>query len=233
MRPSRRARPQVVTLEGRSLMSTAAPSTAAPEVAAHVRHHRVPSRPVVLDGRTTNLVIADRHGIAHVTGKGRFAGLGKVTISSSVDSKSETPLLSSPWLLYANVVVSTARGEINVRVTPGTIGLNPFAQPVHLQYAIHGGTGAYRHAIGKGLVDLTLGQAIPSTLSQLKQMGNQLDTKGIPFALHFHPGHLSKWGDFSGMWYKVIQGLQHKSGWTPAHHASHKAGTARSGSIRR
>jgi hypothetical protein len=221
MRSPRRARLEVLTLEGRPLMSAASPQ--APAVAAHVEHHRIPKVPVVLNGRSTNLVIADRQGIAHVTGKGRFSGLGKVTISSTVNSKSETPLLSSPWLLYANLVLTTPKGEINVHVTPGTIGLNPFAQPVHLQYSVQGGTGAFRHATGKGLVDLSLYQAIPTTLSQLKAMGDQLDTKGIPFALHFHPGHLNKFGDFSSMWYKVIQGLEHKSSGSAGHHGVKKA----------
>lgn len=225
MRARRRTRPQVTTLEGRTLMS-AAPTptpTPAPAVAAHPAH-RVHGLSVVLNGRTTDLVKAEAHGIAVVTGKGRFSGLGRVTVSSTVNTKSETPLLSSPWLLYADLVLTTPRGEINVHVTPGTIGLNPFAQPVHLQYAIQGGTGAFRHATGKGLVDLTLDQPIPTTLSQLKQMGTEVDTVGVPFSLHFHPGQLDKWGDFSGMWYKVIEGLEHKSSsGTSGHHAGKKA----------
>ncbi len=188
-------------------------STLSAPANAHVAHaaHRVVSDPIVLNGRTTNLVIADRQGIAHVTGKGHLSGLGKVTVSSSVNTKSETPLLSSPWLLYANLVIAAPKGQINVHVTPGTIGLNPFSQPVHMQYSIRGGTGAFRHATGKGLVEVTLYQGIPTTLAQLKQMGVEVDTKGVPFALHFHPGHLNKWGDFSSMWYNIIRTVAHKS----------------------
>lgn len=221
MRSVRRARPQVLTLEGRPLMSGAA-TVHAPTAARHAEH-RVAGHLFVLNGRTTNLVIADRLGIAHVTGKGRLSGLGEVTVTSSVNSKAETPLLSTPWLLYADLEIVTPKGQINVHVTPGTIGLNPFAQPVHMQYSIQGGTGAFRHATGKGLVDLSLDQAIPTTLAQLKAMGNQLDTKGIPFALHFHPGHLNQWGNFSSMWYKVIQTVVHKSDGHPGHAGGKKA----------
>jgi hypothetical protein len=149
-----------------------------------------------------------------------MSGLGQVTVSGSVNSQAETPLLASPWLLFADLVITNPKGEINVHVTPGTIGLNPFAQPIHLQYSIQGGTGAFRHATGKGLVDLSLFQAIPTTLAQLKQLGHQVDTQGVRFALHFHPGHLNQWGNFAGMWYTVIQSLTQKSDG----HASHPAG---------
>jgi hypothetical protein len=174
----------------------------------------------VLDGKTTNLVVADKKGIAHISGSGHMSALGKITVSGAVNSKAETPLLASPWLLYANLVISTKKGEINVHVTPGSIGLNPLAQPFHLQYSVAGGTGSFRHAHGKGLVDLTLAQAVPTTLSGLKQMGVQIDNQGIRFALHFHPGHISQWGNFSSMWYGVIQTLtKHSDGHSPSHPA--------------
>lgn len=219
MRSSRRARPQVLTLEGRSLMSGA--SAQAPAVAAHVARP-VHGHPVVLNGRSTDLVTVNRKGIAHVTGSGRISGLGRVTITGTVNTKAENSLLSSPWLLYADLEIATPKGQINVHVTPGTIGLNPFAQPVHMQYSVEGGTGAYRHATGKGLVDLSLYQAIPTTLSQLKQMGVQIDTVGVRFALHFHPGHLDQWGNFAGMWYGIIKSLVKKSVVPSGHHAGKK-----------
>jgi hypothetical protein len=105
----------------------------------------------------------------------------------------------------------------------GTIGLNPFSQPVHLQYSVHGGTGAFRHATGTGLVDLSLYQAIPTNLAQLKQMGVQIDTVGVRFALDFHRGHLDQWGNFAGMWYGIIESLVKKSDGPPTHHAGHKS----------
>ncbi len=211
MRSSRRARPVVLTLEGRSLLSGA--TSAAPAAAhSHVGHASAYGPNVVLNGHSTDLVVVNKYGIAHVTGKGHLSGLGAVTVTSTVNSKSGTPLLSDPAMLYANLQVAAARGVVNVHVTPGTIGINPFAQPFHMQYSIAGGTGAYRHAAGKGLVDLSLFQAVPTTLGALKQMGTQVDTVGVPFALHFHPGHLNRFGDFSSMWFGVIKGLEHKSG---------------------
>ena len=103
---------------------------------------------------------------------------------------------------------------------PGTVGLNPFAQPFHLQYSIKGGIGAIRHATGKGLVDLTLDQAVPTTLAGLKQMGQQVDTRGVGFTPHFHPCHLNRFGDFSSMWFGTIKNLAHKSDG----HSHHPAG---------
>ncbi len=219
MRSSRRASLQVLTLEGRSLMSGASPQP--PAVAAHLnRAVHGHGHPVVLNGRTTDLVTVDRQGIAHVTGNGRMSGIGPVTISSTVNTKAENSLLSSPWLLYADLVITSPKGQIDVHVTPGTIGLNPFSQPVHLQYSVHGGTGLYRHATGKGLVDLSLYQAIPTNLAELKQMGVQIDTVGVRFALHFHPGHLDQFGNFAGMWYGIIDSLVKK----PRGHSSQRAG---------
>jgi hypothetical protein len=220
MRSTRRVCPQVLTLEGRSLMSGTA--VAAPAVAAHVGRP-VHGHPVLLNGRTTDLVVVDRKGLAHVTGSGRMSGLGRVEVTGTVNSKAETPLLASPWLLYADLEIVTRKGQINIHATPGTIGLNPFAQPVHMQYSIQGGTGPFRHATGKGLVDLTLDQAIPTTLAGLKQLGQQVDTKGVGFALHFHPGHLNQFGNFSGMWFGVIQTLTKHSDGHPAHAAHKKA----------
>ena len=72
-----------------------------------------------------------------------MSGLGPVSISGTVNTKAENALLATPGLLYADLVISTPKGQINVHVTPGTIGLNPFAQPVHMQYALAGGTGAF------------------------------------------------------------------------------------------
>ena len=158
MRCSLRMRPQVLTLEGRTLMSGA--STHAPATAEH-RARPAHGISVVLNGRTTDLVTVDKKGIAHVTGSGHMSGLGPVSISGTVNTKAENALLATPGLLYANLVISTPKGEINVHVTPGTIGLNPFAQPVHMQYSLAGGTGAFHHAVGKGLVDVNLYQAIP------------------------------------------------------------------------
>ena len=190
---------------------------------AHVSHVRVKKHPVVLNGHTLNLVIAAKNDIVQVTGSGHMAGLGKVTLTSSVNSKAERSLLVQPWLLYANAVISTPRGQINVKVTPGTIGINPFAQPVHLQYAINGGTGEFKHATGKGLVDLSLFQAIPRTLDELKQMGTQLDTKGIRFKLRFHPGHLNQWGNFASVWYPIIQTVAKASSGVSSHPKHEKA----------
>lgn len=220
MRSSRRACPRVLTLEGRTLLSAASPQ--APAVAAHVAR-AVHGYPVVLNGHTTDLVTVDRQGLAHVTGSGRMAGLGPVTITGTVNTKAENSLLSSPWLLYADLIISTQKGQIDVHVTPGTIGLDPFSQPVHMQYSVHGGTGAFRHATGKGLVDLSLYQAIPTTLSALKQMGVQIDTVGVRFALHFHPGHLNQFGNFAGMWYGIIESLVKKSDGHPSSHPSKKS----------
>jgi hypothetical protein len=219
MRSSRRARPQVLTLEGRSLMSGA--SAQAPAVAEHAARavHRLP---VVLNGRSTDLVTVDRQGIAHITGSGRMSGLGRVTISGTVNTKAENALLETPWLLYADLEIETSKGQINVHVTPGTIGLNPFAQPVHMQYSVAGGTGVFRRATGKGLVDVSLYQAIPTNLAQLKQMGVQVDTVGVRFALHFHPGHLDQWGNFAGMWYGIVESLVKKSVEPAKHHAGKK-----------
>lgn len=221
MRSSRRIRPEVLTLEGRTLMSGAgAHGPAAFEHKARPAH----GISVVLNGRSTDLVTVDKKGIAHVTGSGRMAGLGPVTISGTVNTKAENALLATPWLLYADLVISTRRGQINVHVTPGTIGLNPFAQPVHMQYALAGGTGAFRRARGKGLVDVNLYQAIPTNLAALKQLGVQVDTVGVKFALHFHPGHLNQWGNFAGMWYGIIGALVKKSDAPSEHH--HKTAKA-------
>ena len=221
MRSSRRTRPQVLTLEGRTLMSGAgahAPATA--EHSARPAH----GISVVLNGRSTDLVKVDKQGIAHVTGSGHMSGLGPVSISGTVNTKAENALLATPGQLYANLVISTPKGQINVHVTPGTLGLNPFAQPVHMQYALAGGTGAFHRATGKGLVDVNLYQAIPTTLTALKQMGVQVDTVGVKFALHFHPGHLNQWGNFAGMWYGIIGGLVKKS---DAPSKQHRPKTAR------
>jgi hypothetical protein len=195
----------------------------APAGAPQAAHERVHGHPIVLNGRTTNLVIANHSGIATVTGSGHLTGFGRVTISSTVISQSERSLLVTPWLLYANAVITSPEGHVDVRIIPGTIGLNPFAQPVHLEYSVQGGTGAFRNATGKGLVDLSLFQPIPETLDQLKQMGNQLDTQGIRFTLHFHPGRLNQFGNFASMWYKVIQTVAQASAGHPSHTGGEKA----------
>ena len=147
-----------------------------------------------------------------------MAGVGAVTISGTVNTKAENALLATPGHLYADLVISTHKGQIKVHVTPGTIGINPFAQPVHMQYALAGGTGAFHRATGKGLVDVNLYQAIPSNLAALKQMGVQVDTVGVKFALHFHPGHLNQWGNFAGMWYGIVGALVKKSDAPSRHH---------------
>ena len=216
MRSDRRARPQLLALEGRALLSGAS------HALAHVHRPEV-----VLNGWSSDLVVVDRAGFAHVTGKGHLSGLGKVTITSTVDTKGETAILdTNPANLYADLVVSSPKGQVDVRVMPGTLGMNPFAQPVHMQYFVYNGTGPYHHATGKGLVDLTLGQPIPSTLSGLKALGTQVDTRGVPFTLHFHPGKLNKVGDLSSMWFGMVSGLEHKSSSPPAarSHASAKKG---------
>jgi len=215
MRSSRRTRPEVLTLEGRTLMSGA--SAHAPATAEHSARpaHGIS---IVLNGRSTDLVTVDKQGIAHITGSGRMSGLGPVSISGTVNTKAENALLATPWLLYADLVISTHKGQINVHVSPGTIGLNPFAQPVHMQYALAGGTGAFDRATGKGLVDVNLYQAIPSNLTALKQMGVQVDTVGVKFALHFHPGHLNQWGNFASTWYGIIGALVKKSDAPSKHH---------------
>jgi len=215
MRSSRRTRPEVLTLEGRTLMSGA--SAHAPATAEHSARpaHGIS---IVLNGRSTDLVTVDKQGIAHITGSGRMSGLGPVSISGTVNTKAENALLATPWLLYADLVISTHKGQINVHVSPGTIGLNPFAQPVHMQYALAGGTGAFHRATGKGLVDVNLYQAIPSNLTALKQMGVQVDTVGVKFALHFHPGHLNQWGNFASTWYGIIGALVKKSDAPSKHH---------------
>ncbi len=215
MRSSRRTRPEVLTLEGRTLMSGV--SAHAPATAEHsVRPaHEIP---IVLNGRSTDLVTVDKQGIAHITGSGHMSALGPVSISGTVNTKAENALLATPWLLYADLVISTPKGQINVHVTPGTIGLNPFAQPVHMQYALAGGTGAFHLATGEGRVDVNLYQAIPSNLDALKQMGVQVDTVGVKFALHFFPGHLNQWGNFASMWYGIIGALVKKSDAPSEHH---------------
>ena len=68
------------------------------------------------------------------------------------------------------------------------------------------------------MVDLSLYQAIPTNLAQLKQMGVQIDTVGVRFALHFHPGHLDQFGNFAGMWYGIIDTLVKKSDGHSSHH---------------
>jgi hypothetical protein len=185
--------------------ATSAPSDAAAAATPRKAAHRVHRREIVLLGMTTNVVTADKKSIVHISGNGHMKKLGSVTLTSAISSKSEKPLLSTPWRLHADVELAMPKGEIDVRISPGTIGLDPFAQPVHLQYTILGGTGAYENAAGKGLVDLRLFQGIPKTASQLKQAGNVLKSTGIHFSLTFHPGHLNHWGDFSGVWYKIIQ----------------------------
>ena len=93
MRSSRRTRPEVLTLEGRTLMSGArahAPATA--EHSARPAH----GISVVLNGRTTDLVTVDKQGIAHVTGSGHMSGLGPVSISGTVNTKAENALLATP-----------------------------------------------------------------------------------------------------------------------------------------
>jgi hypothetical protein len=215
MRSSRRIRPEVLTLEGRTLMSGA--GAHAPASAEH-RARPAHGISIVLNGRSTDLVKVDKQGIAHVTGSGHMSGLGPVSISGTVNTKAENVLLATPGRLYANLAISTHKGQINVHITPGTIGLNPFAQPVHMQYFLAGGTGAFRRATGKGLVDVNLYQAIPSNLAALKQMGVQVDTVGVKFALHFHPGHLNQWGNFAGMWYGIIGSLVKKSNAPSSHH---------------
>ena len=215
MRSSRRTRPELLMLEGRTMMSSARahrPATA--EHAARPAH----GISIVLNGRSTDLVTVDKQGIAHITGSGHMSGLGPVSISGTVNTKAENALLATPGRLYADLVISTHKGQIKVHVTPGTIGLNPFAQPVHMQYALAGGTGAFHRATGKGLVDVNLYQAIPSNLTALKQMGVQVDTVGVKFALHFHPGHLNQWGNFAGMWYGIVGSLVKKTGAPSKHH---------------
>ncbi len=94
MRTARRARPEVVTLEGRTLMS-AAPLHHRVE-AAHVSHVRVHKHPMVLNGNTLNVVIANKNGIAQVTGSsGRMSGSwGK---SPSRAAKSTAPPSAHCW----------------------------------------------------------------------------------------------------------------------------------------
>ncbi len=196
--------PAPATTAPTAAASTPAATTTAPTTATPAAH-RVHKHAVILLGMTRNVVTADKQSVVHITGNGHLSKLGPITLSSAISSQSEKPLLSTPWLLHADLAVTTPKGQINVRISPGTIGLNPFAQPVHLQYSILGGTGSYQNAGGTGLVDLRLYQSIPTSASQLKAMGTELKTTGVPFSLTFHPGHLNKFGDFSGFWYKVIQ----------------------------
>ena len=50
---------------------------------------------------------------------------GPVTVSGTVDTNAENSVLPTPWLLYADLVITRPRGQVNVHVTPGTIGLTP------------------------------------------------------------------------------------------------------------
>ncbi len=52
----------------------------------------------------------------------------------------------------------------------------------------------------------TLYQAIPTNLAAFAVPKVQVDTVGVKFALHFHPGHLNH-GNFAGMWYGIIGAL--------------------------
>jgi hypothetical protein len=187
-------------------VTTSAPAANAAHAATPTKAaYRVHKHEIVLLGVTTNVVTVDKKDIIHMSGYGHIKKLGSVTLTSAISSGKEKPLLATPWLLHADVELATPKGEIDVRISPGTLGLNPFAQPVHLQYTILGGTGAYENAAGKGLVDLRDYQGIPSTASQIKQAGDELKSTGIHFSLTFHPGHLNHFGDFSSVWYKIIQ----------------------------
>src|SRR5206468_1996120 len=97
------------------------------------REHR---HPIALVGETSQLVIANSKGIAHVTGEGKLAKIGHVTVATTIDSNAQKPLLSTPWLLHADLTFTAARGEIRVRISPGTLGANPLSQPFHLQYTV-------------------------------------------------------------------------------------------------
>ena len=184
-------------------------------IADRNKRHRVARHHVALIGMTKAVVTADRKGIAHITGDGRLAKLGKVTVSSAIDSKLQKPLLATPWLLHADLTLNTPQGQLNVRILPGTLGIDPFAQPIHLKYVASGGTGAYKNAYGEGLVDLRLTQSIPRDAAGLKAMGDQLKTTGIRFSLSFREGHLNKFGDLSSVWYKVIQTAVKNDGHAP------------------
>jgi hypothetical protein len=190
-----------MTLEGRQLLSgaAAAPQVVAAHVAKRVVHH-----PIVLLGATSNTVVLKKKNLVEITGKGKFSKLGQATVSSTTDVRTEKALLASPWLIHIDLVLSTAKGDVSVRLTPGPIGADPFAMPVHLKYTIQGGTGSYENAVGTGLVDLKLLPGQPS-LKEYDQLFALLKSKGVRFSLEFHPGKASKFGDFSDFWYNAIQ----------------------------
>jgi hypothetical protein len=206
VRESRRARPEVVTLEGRTLLSRVAAHAAVPAQVSKPRpHHQVE-----LYGTTANTVVLLPSKVVQITGSGKFGGMGPVTLTSSTDARSEKSLLQTPWLLHADAVLTNAQGTVSVRVTPGTLGLDPYAQPVHLQYTITGGTGAYAGAVGTGLVDLRLAPGMPS-LNQYTELYSLLKKQGVKLTLDFHPGKLNKFGDFSSLWYGLIETAVHAS----------------------
>ena len=164
----------------------------------------------MLDGGTTDTVVLVHSNVVQITGTGRFRQLGRVGLTSTMDVRSEKPLLRTPWLLHVDVVLSNPEGTVSVRLTPGVIHADPFAMPVHLKYTIQGGTGAYRNVAGTGLADLTLLPGQPS-LRQYDQLLGRLKRQGVQFTLYFHQGHPSKWNDFTQFWFNVIQTAVHAS----------------------
>lgn len=153
MRPSKRPRLGVESLEGRELM-TALPLHAPREVAALV-NRPVHARKLPLRGtvRGTFAVVPTSVGFApfDLRGDGRITPLGRADLHGLLQTlptnQSAEPL---------DLSLSNRRGSVNLRLLQDTMPAYPPGQPFRMTYTLLGGTGIYRGVVGTGRADVTL-----------------------------------------------------------------------------
>lgn len=153
MRPAKRPRLGVESLEGRELM-TAMPLHAPREVAALV-NRPVHARQLPLRGtlRGTFAAVPTSVGFApfDLRGDGRVTPLGRADLHGLLQT---LPMNQSAEPL--DLSLSNSRGSVNLRLLQDTTPTNPLKQPFRMNYTLLGGTGIYRGVVGTGRADVTL-----------------------------------------------------------------------------
>jgi hypothetical protein len=138
-------------LDARTLPSVTIPTTTAPAAAAAAPN---PSHPLHGTGAGHYLghsLVVDAGLSYALTGKADLAGLGSFKMSGWVQGVG----MVASGRATGQLVLSSAQGTITLalhgRVQPGFSPL-----PAELVYSVSGGTGAYQHLSGYGVVGLTI-----------------------------------------------------------------------------
>lgn len=147
MRTSRKLRPRLEGIESRALLSGVAAAVVAPP-ASHTIH---------LNGTLAGSY-AEHQGnpdfpkVYTLSGSGHLGTKARTTLAGSLQAGGFT---ANPGA-HGTVRLAEAHGSITVNLTASPAGTSD-----PLEYAIVGGTGAYKGAIGSGSVVLTLDRNKP------------------------------------------------------------------------